>query len=293
MSRSAFSIKDEILNGPHGKLTVRSFQAVSGGAPAAGIVWVHGGAFAFGDLDMDESDWFASQLASAGVSVVSVDYQLAPWEALARLRDIPAPKNPGSARYPVALDEIERAFEWARLTAPQLPWSLGGASAGANLAAGLAFRLRDRNHAMPASLVLAYGDFHSMALPPRHELAAKIQSLPAESALSSEFIEAMNLNYVGSPDSLSDPYAFPGGHDASGLPPTLVLNSEFDTLRSSGEAFAAGLAIAGVDVLHVSEPGTRHGHLSRDQPEAARRSVDRILRWIRSMTSGQDCCPNY
>jgi len=33
-----------------------------------GLVWAHGGAFAFGDLDMPESDWVASQLAARGTT---------------------------------------------------------------------------------------------------------------------------------------------------------------------------------------------------------------------------------
>lgn len=274
------TVDDEILNGPHGELTVRSYGTASDVASSAGLVWVHGGAFAFGDLDMDESDWFARRLASSGASVVSVDYQLAPSEPLSRLRTLAPPKRPGRAHYPIALEEIEHAFQWARATAPQLRWSLGGASAGANLAAGVALRLRDHNNAPPDSLVLAYGDFHSSALPLPPDLKAKLESLPPKSALSSEFIEAMNLNYVGDSHTLSDPYAFPGGHDVMGLPRTLILNSEFDTLRPSGQAFAAELAMAGVDVYQICEPGTRHGHLSRDQPGAARRSIDRILEWM-------------
>lgn len=277
---TTIKINDEILDGPHGSLTVRTFHSATSVELPVGLVWVHGGAFAFGDLDMDESDWFARQLANSGISVVSVDYQLAPWEPLSRLRDLAPPKRPGSARYPIAVDEIEHAFRWARSTSPQTRWSLGGASAGATLAAGLTLRLRDREDPMPASLVLAYGNFHSRARRPRPDLEAKLRSLRPESVLTAEFIEAMNLNYVGNPNALRDPYAFPGGHDVSGFPPTLILNSDLDTLRASGEAFAADLAAAGVDVCQICEPRTRHGHLSREQPEAAGRTINRLLRWI-------------
>jgi acetyl esterase/lipase len=179
---------------------------------------------------------------------------------------------------------MECAFQWALSTMPQLRWSLGGASAGANLAAGLAFQLRDHKDVLPASLVLAYGAFHPHALRLRADLGTKLKSLSPASALTPEFIEAIALNYVDNANTLCVPYAFPGGHDAAGLPPTLVLNSDLDTLRPSGEAFAAGLAMAGVDVCQVCEPGSRHGHLSRDQPQAASRSIQRIVRWMHSTT---------
>jgi acetyl esterase/lipase len=41
------------------------------------LVWVHGGGFAGGSIDMPESDYVASELAaSASVAVVTVDYRL-------------------------------------------------------------------------------------------------------------------------------------------------------------------------------------------------------------------------
>ena len=44
----------------------------------AGLVWAHGGGFAGGDLDMPEADWVSRALAARGITVVSVDYALAP-----------------------------------------------------------------------------------------------------------------------------------------------------------------------------------------------------------------------
>jgi acetyl esterase len=47
-----------------------------------------------------------------------------------------------------------------------------------------------------------------------------------------------------------------------GLCPTLVINAEYDDLRSSGEAFVAQLALAGVDVRQVTAVGMLHGFLN-------------------------------
>jgi acetyl esterase/lipase len=76
------------------------------------------------------------------------------------------------------------------------------------------------------------------------------------------------------------PYAFPGGHDLTNLPPAFVLNGDIDSLRASGEHFASELASAGNDVLVVREPGTTHGHLDNPKLDAAARSIERITTWL-------------
>lgn len=74
--------------------------------------------------------------------------------------------------------------------------------------------------------------------------------------------------------------AFPGGLDLQGFPPTFVLNSDADDLRSSGEAFASELARAGVDVLQLREDGTAHGHLNEPENPGAILSIERIRTWL-------------
>jgi acetyl esterase/lipase len=64
----------------------------------------------------------------------------------------------------------------------------------------------------------------------------------------------------------------PGPHDdvvaafrwvrLEGLCPTVVINAEYDDLRSSGEDFVARLALAGVDVRQVTAVGMLHGFLN-------------------------------
>jgi acetyl esterase/lipase len=54
---------------------VRVYPAARANGP--GLVWVHGGGFARGGLDMPEADWVSSTLSGRGIPVVSVDYRLA------------------------------------------------------------------------------------------------------------------------------------------------------------------------------------------------------------------------
>jgi acetyl esterase/lipase len=83
---------------------------------------------------------------------------------------------------------------------------------------------------------------------------------------------------VGDPAELANPYAFPGGHDLRGLPPTLIVTAGRDRLRPSAEAFAAELAVAGVDVAIVQERGFEHGFLNEVGNPAALRTVARFAR---------------
>jgi acetyl esterase len=288
---------DRVLDGPHGDLRVRVYPVPDGVTPVAGLVWAHGGAFFRGDLDMPEADLVARTMAGRGVVVVSVDYALVPE------RDIRAvggdATTSGGTRFPVPSEEVALAFAWATgagLGIDAGRWSLGGASAGGNLAAGAALRLRDaaagdhsaapvppsgtRERPTPRSVVLAYPVAHYDLPTPWPELAAKVAALPPDRDFPFATVRAMNDNYLGHDRGPGSPYAFPGGADLRGLPPTLIVTSDHDALRSSGEAFAAELAASGTDVHLVREDGTFHGHLNQPDHPGCARSLARIAAWL-------------
>jgi acetyl esterase len=255
------------IHGPNGVLDARLYEPSS--PVFAALVWNHGGAFAFGDLDMPEADWVARALASEGVAVLSVDYR----------------KAVDGVHFPVPNDDVEAAWRWAvdRLGTAALPVHLGGASAGAALSAGVAKRLRDCGGPLPASLVLAYPLLHAVPPPPSDELRRALEHAPPGAVLFDEgTTRLIALNYTGSEAALDDPYAFAANGHLGGLPPVLIVNSEYDTLRASGEAFATALDEAGVDVRVVFEPGTAHGHINEPALPAATRTLDRIVDWLRA-----------
>jgi acetyl esterase len=268
------------IPGPHGAIPIRVYRTAAAG-PTPGLVWAHGGGFAWGDLEMPEAHWVSQELAARGITVISVDYRLAPVSAALTVSE---PARDG-VLFPVASEEVATAVLWATENAAAYGvdshrLSLGGASAGGDLAAGVALRLRDGGGVQPASLLLAYPLVHAALPQPAAELAHKIAVLPADARFEPDDVRAMNLNYVGDPAVLDNPYAFPGGHDLTGLPRTFVLNSEHDSLRASGQAFAAELALAGVDVTVCREPGTRHGHLNEPENPGAHASIRRMGAWL-------------
>jgi len=258
---------------------VRVYPASDPGGAA--LVWLHGGAFMFGTLEMPEADQVGRRLSEAGITVVSVDYTLAPLDGLAAL----APPDPDAAfpspeqlraeaeaagpraRFPVAGLQTVAAFDWAAQNAGTYGAdpdrvALGGASAGANLSAGAAMRLRDRGAAIPSLLALVYPSLHDGILEPNEELARLLQTVPPARIFTSEARDAINRNYLPDPAGDPDGYAFAGGHHLAGLPPVLMVNAELDSLRASGEAFAGELATASVDLHVVRARGAMHGYLN-------------------------------
>jgi acetyl esterase/lipase len=92
-----------------------------------GIVWLHGGGFVMGGLDV-EHPWAARIARASGTVVVSVGYRLAP-----------------EHRFPAALDDAYAAAMWTAEHATELGVdpqhiAVGGHAAGAGLAAAVARR---------------------------------------------------------------------------------------------------------------------------------------------------------
>ena len=260
------AIENTAAPGPHGPVPVRTY--VPRESVGVGLVWLHGGGFHSGDLDVPEAHWVAQLLAAAGITVVSAHYRLA---------------NDG-VHYPVLTDDVLAAWTWAT-TAAGLgssvgSWHIGGGSAGGNLAASTAVQLRDRGETLPRSSVLIYPVLHDVLPAAPDDLLDRIADAPLTLRFDAEKSREANLNYVGQDELLSDPYAFPAHAHHAGLPPTLIVTSELDELRMSGEAYAAALAAAGVDVTLVREPGTWHGHLNEVDTPPALRTVDRMIAWL-------------
>lgn len=245
----------------------------------AGLVWAHGGAFVHGTIDMPESDWVARQLAMRGTSVVSVDYRLTTETA---------------HRFPAASDDVLAAWAWAREHADELgilpgKLAIGGASAGANLAAGAILRLIEGGSAVPALAVLAYPTLLAEQPAPSPDLRAKLLADPEPDKFSPDRVRSMYEVYLGGPVDGAPIAAVPGLASAEVLadfPPTIMINSDADELRTSGEAFSARLRAAGREVLALTEPGTRHGHLNRpDEGSAARNSIERFADRLRELAT--------
>ncbi len=284
MSRGSASAEDRAgvvaldrrVVGRDGSIPVRDYVPPAGVPTRRQVVWLHGGGFSNGGLDQRESDAPARAWASAGHPVRAVDYRLARRAPFARGARLAALPN----RFPAALhDVLDATLDLMRDGTPVV---LGGASAGACLAAAATRRLRDgeggADGAGPVALVLAYGTFHA-ELPVDPVVEAELHG-PARLFFRPPMVRSMNLNYVGRADLLVPGDAFPGGSDLSGFPPTLLLGAENDRLRASGRAFAGELAAAGVPVHSETVAKTVHGFLDNPGRPAFATAVARVVAWL-------------
>lgn len=262
------AISDVDVRGPHGPVPARLYRSPA--ASGRALVWVHGGAFIAGDLDMPEANWVGMELAARGIPVLSVDYA----------------KALNGVRHPIPSDEVLAAWTLATSNAEELfgvgadQLHLGGASAGANLVAGVTLRVRDGEGSSPASVLLLYPLVHPELPEPSEATTLAVASLAPEQRFAPHDIAYVNMNYVGTEKGLSDPIAFPGIAELGGQPPICIIVAERDDLRPSGELYADQLAAAHVTVSLTVETNAAHGHLNEPGSPEALRSLDRMASWI-------------
>lgn len=261
------AVEQRAVPGPHGDIPVRVYRPRTEDHDVPGVLWLHGGAFVAGELDMPEAHVVSAEFAARGAVVVSVDYRLAT-EAV---------------HYPVPLDDVTAAWHWfagagEEFGTDRRRLAIGGASAGANLAAAATMRTRDESGPLPAALLLAYPVVHFPVPGLPDDLAAEMRELPRMLRFLPAVVTDITRGYVG---RLSDipPYAMPGHGRLDGLPATRIVLSEYDDLRSSGELFELQLREAGVPVTATVAEGMLHGHLN-SQPVAELPEIKRSLDFL-------------
>ena len=267
------AIEDRSVPGPHGDIPVRLYRPRDERAQPPGLLWMHGGGFAGGELDMPEAHVVSAELAARGAVVASVDYRLAT----------------ETVRFPVPLDDVVAAWGWFASATDELGTdtarlAIGGASAGANLAASAAVRLRDEGRSLPGALLLAYPVVHFPVPALPDDLAAEMRELPRLLRFTAEVIARITRGYLG---RLSDipPLLMPGLANLAGLPPTRILLSEYDDLRGSGELFEQQLREVGVPVESTVAVGMLHGHLNI-APVPQLPEIERSLSFLADGLSG-------
>jgi len=236
-------IDDRHVPGEHGDIPVRVYtpeQAVGGDAPL--LVWLHGGGWVIGDLDT--ADATARALANrSGAVVVSVDYRLAP-----------------EHRAPAALDDALAVLTWSVENGELLGIdagrvAVGGDSAGGNLAAALCLRVRDEFGPDVDFQLLVYPVVDCTLSQPSMDENGEGYFLTRDAM--AWFVE----HYLGDTDP-TDPLVSPLlAPSLAELPPAFVITAEFDPLRDEGEAYAAALRKAGVEVEVVRYDGQIHGFI--------------------------------
>ena len=230
-------------------------------------VHFHGGAFLMRFPEMD--DFFARFIvAETGAAVVNVDYDVAP-----------------RYRYPVAQEQAHDVLAWLSVHAGE--WGLdaerlavGGFSAGGNLAASACLQARDRGTAKPRLQILGVPSLNVA-----EDVAIKASARP-DSMIGSRLLNLVRKTYFKDASRRAEPYASPLlAETVDGLPPTVVITAERDSLRAEGDAFADRLRSAGLLVEHRVVPGRDHYFLDGD-PADARALMETIAAHLRTSLVG-------
>jgi acetyl esterase len=235
-------VTDTVAPGPAGDIPVRVYVPTDEPGPRPALVFFHGGGWVIGSVETH--DGTARHLAlGSGATVVSVDYRL-------------APEHP----FPAAVDDAVAAVRWVVEQAAELGVdpgrvAVGGDSAGGNLAAVVCQQLVAAGGPRLRFQLLVYPVTDGSMSHPSIEENAEGYFLTKDTMVW--FVG----HYLGSTDA-KDPYVSPlHAESLADLPPALVITAEFDPLRDEGEAYAAALREAGVEVEAVRYDGQIHGFL--------------------------------
>jgi acetyl esterase len=208
------------------------------------------------------------KLADEGqLVVIAVDYRLAP-----------------EHKFPAAIDDAIAATRWIALNARQLGidaarLSVGGDSAGGNLATVVAIDARDRDSPAIAGQVLIYPatDF-AMTHPSHNEPETSI-------LLTHSVIRWFRDHYLNGAADVHDWRASPArARTLTGLPPAYVLTVGADPLRDEGDEYAQRLKEAGVAVTHRTFPGQFHGFFTMGKLlQQANVAAGEIGAWLKAL----------
>lgn len=240
---SALAIADRLIPARDGSpdIPVRIYGRSGPARRSPALVFLHGGAFVAGDLELEHVR--CVQLADrTGAVVVSVDYRL-------------APEHP----FPAGVQDCYDATVWTASHADELGidsalLAVGGISAGGALATAVAMMARDL--AGPPLIL-------EMLLYPVIDDAMATVSMrtffdtPGWNQPNSVH---MWRHYLGADGGEVSPYAAPTrATNLSDLPPAYVLTAEFDPLRDEGIDYAVRLLTAGIPTELHQFRGTFHG----------------------------------
>jgi acetyl esterase/lipase len=242
--------EDRVVAADGAEVPVRIFRPE--GAARGVYLDIHGGGFFLGSASMGDVR-NARFVDALGVAVVSVEYRL-------------APEHP----WPAGPDDCETAARWLLENSQSefgtAALAIGGASAGANLAAAVLLRVRNKLDAVDrfVGANLVYGPYDLSGLSPSGRIHA-----PA-----SDTFRPLYMGHVDKADRVN-PDISPLFADLHDLPPALFSVGDRDGLFEDNVAMAMRWAAAGNECELDVYPDSPHGFdaFPTQMAEAARQKT--------------------
>jgi acetyl esterase/lipase len=231
-------IVDGTFPGAAGELRYRLYRP-AGDGPHPVVLYFHGGGWVLGSADSDDP-FCRDMCVRTGAIIVSADYRHAPEE-----------------RFPAAVDDAIAALQWIAGAAESLGGdpsrlAVAGWSAGGNLAAVVCQHVRDHGGPSIAAQLLLTPVTDS-------DLDSGSYRENGEGYILTRALMEWFWNHYTDPEQRSDVRVAPlRAASLAGLPPAIIVTAEFDPLRDEGNAYAAALSAAGIDVTHLQARGHTH-----------------------------------
>jgi acetyl esterase len=228
--------------GPTGEVTVRILRPAGVTGPLPVLIYTHGAGWVFGDANTH--DRLVRELTvRANAATVFVEYDRSP-----------------EARYPVAIEQVYATLEWVAthgaehgLDATRI--AVAGDSVGGNMTAALTILAKQRSGPAIAAQLLFYPVTDASFDTDSYHQFAEGYFLRRDGM--QWFWDQYTTDEAERAQITASPLRA-GVEDLAGLPKALVIVAEADVLRDEGEAYAAKLRAAGVDVTAVRYQGIVH-----------------------------------
>ncbi|MEC9068063.1 MAG: alpha/beta hydrolase [Pseudomonadota bacterium] len=231
-------VRDLSCPGPGGEIPLRLYDTRESRGPGPCVVFIHGGGFVIGDLEVYHA--LCTEIChQLDLPVVSIDYRL-------------APEHP----FPAAPDDCEAAARWIAGSPAELGREITGLvitgdSAGGNLTIVTTNQLCAEPAAVP---VIVQAPIYPVADDPAQHRS--FFDFSDGFLLTGAAMAWFTAQYAADPQ---DRRNMPMIGDCSGTPPTVVCTAGLDPLRDSGRNYAAHLIGLGIDVTYLEFAGNIHG----------------------------------
>lgn len=237
-ARELAVVKDISCPGPAGEIPLRLYDSRETREPGPCVVFIHGGGFVIGDIEVYNS--LCTEIAHRlDLPVVSVEYRL-------------APEHP----FPAAPDDCEAAARWIASSPAALGRTVTGLvitgdSAGGNLTIVTTNQLVNEPAAVP---VIVQAPIYPVASDVSQH--SSFRKFAEGFLLTASAMSWFTQQYGG---DAKDPRHTPMNGDLPATPPTVVCTAGLDPLRDSGREYAAHLVQNGTEVVYLEFPGIVHG----------------------------------
>jgi len=268
--RAPVDVEDlTVPGGPSGEVPVRVTRPRGARGTHPAIVYLHGGGWVFGGVEVFDR-LVGDLVAATGAAIVFPDYSRSP-----------------EARYPTALEECYAVACWVSecgeecgLDGTRL--AVAGDSAGGNMATVVALLAKERGGPPLRQQVLFYPVTDAGFDTPSYQRFATGHWLRRDAM---RWFWDQYTTDEGERAQITASPLRARLDQLAGLPPALVVTAEADVLRDEGEAYAARLRQTGVPITAVRYQGTIHDFVMLNalaDTQAARAAIAQACATLRT-----------